>query len=174
MSISAYSREELEELSMVEVAFHVLKEEKQTFSYFDLIKRVVELKGMSEEQMKQRISYLYTELNVDGRFMCIGDNVWGLKAWYPIEKIEEDIITAKPRKKAKATDDEDEIDVDEDFEDFEDEFEEIEDELDELADDEDSDDFEEEDLDGFSDDDEEEEEFEEDDEEAIEDDDELS
>ncbi|OLO42252.1 DNA-directed RNA polymerase subunit delta [Alkalihalophilus pseudofirmus] len=168
MSISAYSREEIAELSMIEVAFQVLKEGKQTYSYLDLIKRVVELKGMSAEEMKQRISYLYTELNVDGRFMCIGDNVWGLKAWYPIEKIEEDIITAKPRKKAKATED-DEIEVEEDFEDFEDEFEEIEDELDELAEDEDSDDFEEEDLDGFSGD-EEEEEFD-DEEEATEEDD---
>ncbi|MDE5414668.1 DNA-directed RNA polymerase subunit delta [Alkalihalobacterium chitinilyticum] len=172
MSISAYSREELEELSMVEVAYHVLKENKQqTFNYFDLLNRVVELKGMSEEEKKKRISYLYTDLNVDGRFMCIGNNEWGLKAWYPIEKIEEDIITAKPRKKAKATE-EDDFEVDEEFEDFEDEFEEIEDELDELADNEDSEDFEEEDLDGFSDD--EEEEFEEEDEDAAEEDDELS
>ncbi|WP_216829976.1 DNA-directed RNA polymerase subunit delta [Alkalihalobacterium elongatum] len=171
MSISAYSREELEELSMVEVAYHVLKERKETFSYTDLLNRVVELKGMSEEEKKRRISYLYTDLNVDGRFMCIGNNVWGLKAWYPIEKIEEDIITAKPRKKAKSTD-EDDVEIDEEFEDFEDEFEEIEDELDELADNEDSDDFEEEDLDGFSDD--EEEEFDEEDEETAEEDDELS
>lgn len=137
---------------MIEIAYDILKAEKSTLSYNDLLNRVVELKGMTEQERERRISYLYTNLNVDGRFVCLGDNMWGLRTWYLIEKLEEDIITAKPaRKKGKATLDDEEDVFEEDFEEYEeDEFEDLEDELDELSDEEDQDEFEDEDLDGFN------------------------
>lgn len=152
MSIKSLDREQLAEMSMIEMAYEILKEEKTTFSYLDLLKRVAELKEMTEEEVKEKIGYLYTHLNVDGRFVCLGDNVWGLKAWYPMEKLEEDIITQKPKKKAKLVDEDDLDDELLDEEEFEDdEYDEIEDELDEIADEDDRDEFEEDDLDGFAD-----------------------
>lgn len=151
MSLKSLDREQISEMSMIEVAYQILKEEKTTFSYLDLLKRVAEVKEMTEEEQTEKIGYLYTHLNVDGRFVCIGDNVWGLKAWYPMEKLEEDIITQKPKKKAKAIDDEDELLEEDEFDELDDEneFDELEDELDEIAEEDDRDEFEEDDLDGF-------------------------
>lgn len=153
MSVKAYSREQIEEMSMIEIAYEFLKEEKTTFTYLDLLKQVADLKGLTEDQVKEKIGYLYTNLNVDGRFVCLGDNVWGLKTWYPIEKLEEDIITQKPKKKVKDLEDDADLNLDDDFEDYDDEneFDELEDELDEIAGEDDHDEFEDEDLDGFDD-----------------------
>ena len=45
------------------------------------------LKGLSEDKVMQVIAQLYTEINIDGRFACVGTNLWGLKRWYPVEKV---------------------------------------------------------------------------------------
>lgn len=165
---------ELKEMSVIEIAYEILKEQKSTMSYLELLERVVDVKEMTPEEKEQRISYLYTNLNVDGRFVCLGDNVWGLRAWYPLEKLEEEIITAKPaRKKAKAAEVEDDLIDDLEILD-EDEFEDLEDELDELSEEEDRDEFAEEELDEFADDETKLEEFEDDEEEIVDEEDELS
>ncbi len=132
-------KEELLEMSMVEIAFEIMKESKKPFDYYELFRQVGQMKEMSEEQLNERISFLYTDMNIDGRFHSLGDNRWGLKSWYALEQAEEEITTpVKPRKKAKA--DLDDIDtMDDDFEDYEDEYEDLEDELDEIADEEDVD-----------------------------------
>ena len=44
MSVKAYSREQIEEMSMIEIAYEILKEEKTTFTYLDLLKKVADLK----------------------------------------------------------------------------------------------------------------------------------
>ncbi|BAB07512.1 DNA-directed RNA polymerase subunit delta [Halalkalibacterium halodurans] len=138
MKLAELSKEEIQELSMVEVAYLVMKETKEPFNYQDLLKKVAELKGMSEEQMLDRIGYLYTDLNIDGRFVTLGDNRWGLRSWYPLEQVEEE-ITGPTKKKAKAKAEEEVDELDENIEVFDDEFEDLEDELDELAESEDSD-----------------------------------
>ncbi|WP_088104424.1 DNA-directed RNA polymerase subunit delta [Halalkalibacter urbisdiaboli] len=138
MNLKEMEKEELQELSMVEIAFAIMKEERKPFEYYDLVKRVAEIKGLSKEQVNDRIAYLYTDLNIDGRFLTLGDNQWGLKVWYPLEQAEEEITApVKPRKKVK---DEEVEDLDDDFEDYEDEFEDLEDELDEISSEEDADD----------------------------------
>ncbi len=77
VKVSTISKEELQELSMIELAYELLKEERQPFKYFDLVNRIAELKGMTKEQINERISFLYTDLNIDGRFLALGENRWG-------------------------------------------------------------------------------------------------
>ncbi|UOE93977.1 DNA-directed RNA polymerase subunit delta [Alkalihalobacillus sp. LMS39] len=172
ISIKDLNQEELAETSMVEIAYAVMKEHKSPFIYHDLLKQVAEIKSMSEEEVNRRISSLYTDLNIDGRFICVGENTWGLRSWYPVEKMEEDFtVVPKTRKKAKAKA-ADEFEEEEEFEDYEDEFEDLEDELDEITDEENQEEFEE-DLDGFDDNEEESEDEDIEDEEEFEDEDDL-
>lgn len=154
LSLKGYSPEEIKEMSMVEVAYELMVDTKQPFTYGDLVSQVAEIKEMSKEEVMERISYLYTDLNIDGRFISLGENRWGLRSWYPFEQADEEVTQTVRRKKAKVVEDEDEF-VDED-DDLVDEYEDLEDELDELASEEDS--LEEEnvdfdDLDGFEEDD---------------------
>ncbi|MHB1627741.1 MAG: DNA-directed RNA polymerase subunit delta [Bacilli bacterium] len=80
---------ELRDMSLVEVAHAVLLETKEPFYYRDLMNQVAALRQMSREEVEDAIARLYTDINIDGRFLCIGDNVWGLKRWYPLERATE-------------------------------------------------------------------------------------
>lgn len=140
VDLQSLTKEELNEMSMVEAAFIVMANKRQPFNFYDLLEEVAKLKGMSETEMDERISFLYTDLNLDGRFLTLGDNTWGLRSWYPHEQAEEEIThSAKPAKRRKSGEDdgEEEYDLVDELE--EDEFEDLEDELDELADEEDQD-----------------------------------
>lgn len=146
VSLKGYSPEEIKEASMVEIAFELMKEKKQPFTYGDLVKQVAEIKAMPQEEVMERISYLYTDLNIDGRFISLGENRWGLRSWYPFEQADEEVTQTVRRKKAKK-EIEDEDDFIEDEDDLVDEYEDLEDELDELANDEDSEEDDDEDED---------------------------
>lgn len=159
--LDTYSKEELKEVSMLEIAYHMLKENKKPTPFTKLMEQVSSMRDLSPQEQKERVAQFYTDINIDGRFVCVGDNQWGLKVWYPVESSDEELAaTIKPKKKkgkrAKAAYEDD----DEDFEDFEDELDEFEDDLEDDfdADDDDDDeeyvDFDEEDAD-LSDDDEE-------------------
>ncbi|GGH40680.1 DNA-directed RNA polymerase subunit delta [Paenibacillus segetis] len=134
------------EIPMVDLAFMILKAANTPYYYRDLMKEVAKVRGMSEEQSVDAIAQLYTEINIDGRFACVGTNLWGLKRWYPIEKSEDPIGNAKrPR---IINDDDDDIE-DEDFAEEEsytpdgDGFDKVDDDHDELFTDEDEEDVEE-------------------------------
>ncbi len=71
---------------MVEIAYEVLRSANETFYYRDLMKKVAELRGMSEDDVQESIARLYTDINIDGRFVCVGENIWGLRRWYPVER----------------------------------------------------------------------------------------
>ncbi|UII55771.1 DNA-directed RNA polymerase subunit delta [Cytobacillus spongiae] len=180
MSLKQYSKEQLQEMSLIEVAFEMLKERKQPFAFSELVDEMTALLNLTEDEVNTRIAQFYTDLNIDGRFLCLGDNRWGLRVWYPVDQLEEETVTQiKPKKKkAKKASEEDDVDI-EDYDEIEEEEFDYED-IDESADDEEeSDDLldldEADDDDDFEDDDEDliDDEFELDEEEEEEDDDDL-
>jgi DNA-directed RNA polymerase subunit delta len=129
VSLAQYSKEELKEFSFMEMAFEFLKNSKQPIAFNDLVKEIKKAAGVSEQEVKSRLAQFYTDINVDGRFLSLGSNRWGLRVWYPVDTAEEEVVTVvKPKKKkAKKVVDEDfdEIDeveeIDDDFDDFDDE-----------------------------------------------------
>ncbi len=151
MSLEQFSKEQLQEMSLIEVAYELLKSKKEPMAFNDIMDEVAKLLDLSEEQVKSKIAQFYTDLNIDGHFIGLGDNRWGLRSWYPVDQYEEEVVTViKPKKKkGKKKVDDDDLDL-EDY-----------DELDE-------EDIEYDDLDGFDDDD-----LTEDDDDLLEDDDDL-
>ena len=104
MSLAQYSKEDLKEMSLIEVAYELLVEKKQAIYFKDIVDEVAKLLGLSEKEIKSRLAQFYTDLNVDGRFLCIGENQWGLRVWYPVDQVIEEIVNpvkAKKKKKAK-------------------------------------------------------------------------
>ena len=64
---------------------------------------VASLMGLSEQVVKQRIAQFYTDVNIDGRFLSLGENQWGLRVWYPVDQVVEEIVNpVKAKKKKKA------------------------------------------------------------------------
>ena len=152
MDFKQYSPEELKECSMIEVVHSVLGDKKQATTFNELVQEIAQVLGLSQEQVNAKLAQFYTDLNIDGRFINLGENRWGLRSWYPYEQIDEEILPQpKPKKKRKVEEDgfDDYIEEDEDFDDAdvtEDEDDDVED-LDKVLEDEDGDDDDLDDLD---------------------------
>lgn len=147
MSLDLYSKEQLQEMSLIEIAYEYLKNNKQAISFNELMSEIAEARELTDEQVRAIIAQFYTDLNIDGRFLTLGQNRWGLRVWYPVDTIEEEVATAVKPKKKKAKkvvdeeaelDDYDEVEEDYDFDDTEDFVDE-----DELLDDEEEESFDE-------------------------------
>lgn len=109
-------QEKVHETPMVDLAFMVLKAANTPYYYRDLMNEVAKLRGLSEEEINDVIAQLYTEINIDGRFACVGTNLWGLKRWYPVDKSEDALTGGKRPRIINDEDDEDEDDYHEDEE----------------------------------------------------------
>lgn len=118
MSLKDYSKEELKIKPMVEIAGFILQDAKKALTFQEIYDQIAEIKGLTKKAKEEKIAQFYTELNVDGRFMTLGSNVWGLKVWYPVDQADEE-ITAPPKKKTKAKkkdeEDEDDFELEEDL-----------------------------------------------------------
>lgn len=137
--------EQIKEMAMVDLAFRYLTESKKPYNFNELYSELSQLKGLTEVETKSLIAQIYTEINLDGRFICLGDNQWGLKRWYLVETQEESAEGALLRNKYLDDDDfDDEEDVLED-EDYG--IDDIGDELDRIAKEEDEDEEEEKEFD---------------------------
>ncbi|WP_018759362.1 DNA-directed RNA polymerase subunit delta [Paenibacillus terrigena] len=113
--------EKVHEIPMVDLAFEILKAANNPFYYRDLMNEVAKLRGLSEDEIKEVVAQLYTEINIDGRFACVGTNLWGLKRWYPVERSEDPVANSK-RPRIINDDDDDMMDDEELFADEEDSY----------------------------------------------------
>ncbi|MCR8849997.1 DNA-directed RNA polymerase subunit delta [Rossellomorea sp. SC111] len=121
MSLKQLSKEELSQTSFIELAHEILVEKKQAMAFEEIVKEIKGLLGISDKEVKSRLLQFYTDLNIDGRYIAMGDNRWGLREWYPVDQIEEETVpTMKSSKKKKAKKKDEDLDL-EDFDDLEDE-----------------------------------------------------
>lgn len=104
--------EQAKEMPMVDLAFEILKSANTPFYYRDLMTEIAKIKGLSDDDVMQVIAQLYTEINIDGRFACVGANLWGLKRWYPVDKSEDAVGSGK---RPRIINDDDDDDLDEDL-----------------------------------------------------------
>ncbi|MGN1400489.1 MAG: DNA-directed RNA polymerase subunit delta [Bacillus sp. (in: firmicutes)] len=155
LSLHQYTEQEFKEMSLIELTHIILTDKKEAMPFQAIVDEIMKLQGLTKEEIQQKLPQFYTDLNIDGRFSTSGENKWGLKDWYPIDQVEDEMTNPVKPKKKKAKkvidlDDDFEVDMD-DVEDF-DEIEDIDDEEDlidetgDLIDDEDIDDEDEEDL----------------------------
>jgi len=79
MNINKMKKEELELLSFTDIAYEILKEEKQSKSTVDIFRRISELLELSEDEFALKIGDFYTTLTTDKRFLALEDGNWDLK-----------------------------------------------------------------------------------------------
>lgn len=125
LDLKVFDGQDKSELSMIEVAHAILAYHGEAMAFADLTNEVQQYLGKSDEEIRERLSQFYTDLNVDGSFISLGDNTWGLRAWYPYESIDEATVGEneeeedRPKKKRRkvnaflaGADDDDLADVD--------------------------------------------------------------
>lgn len=116
-----------DELSMIEVARAILEDNGKRMAFADIVNAVQKYLNKSDEEIRERLPQFYTNMNTDGEFISMGENVWALRSWFPYESVDEEVNhpedeeddSRKYHKKvnaflASATGDDDIIDYDND------------------------------------------------------------
>lgn len=91
---------------MIELANVLLAEKKEEMNFLDLFHLVAEQKEFTEAQKEDFLARFYTDLNVDGRFTALGNNIWGLKRWFPVDQTSEKALAEVRKRDAAEEDDE--------------------------------------------------------------------
>lgn len=79
MNINKMKKEELELLSFTDIAYEILKGEKESKSTVDVFRRISELLELSEDEFAGKIADFYTTLTTDKRFLALENGNWDLK-----------------------------------------------------------------------------------------------
>ncbi|WP_303218818.1 DNA-directed RNA polymerase subunit delta [Enterococcus asini] len=128
MEIKVFEGLNKNELSMIEVAHAILEQKADVMDFSDLVNQIQTYLGKSDSEIRDSLSQFYTDLNIDGSFISLGENRWGLRSWYAIDSIDEELNhgldedeeEATPRKRKRKrvnafiNDDEDAIDYNDD------------------------------------------------------------
>lgn len=132
MELKQFEGKRLDEIAMIDLAKAILEEKGEVMSFNDILLTAANYIELTEDEMNRRMPQFYTDINVDGEFISLGENQWGLRTWYPVDSINEvlthendeaDII---PTINPDGFDDYDDLALEEDFKD----------ELDDVADEE--------------------------------------
>lgn len=91
MAKTIYNLDEdhVRELATIELAYQIFKEAKNPFHFNQLAEEIKKIKQISSEKLYDVLPQLYTELNLDGRFLHLGKNEWALRSWYSVAKADE-------------------------------------------------------------------------------------
>ena len=93
MELNKFKGQDVKELSMVEVAHAILEETGEVYDFTQLLEIIQDYLQLSESELEDRMARFYTDINIDGRFISLGENRWGLREWYPIDSIDEEIVS---------------------------------------------------------------------------------
>ncbi len=91
MGLDDFKGESREELSMIEVARAILQDRGKRMAFADLVNEVQKYLGKSDQEIRDRLPQFYTDLNTDGEFISMGENVWALRSWFPYESVDEEV-----------------------------------------------------------------------------------
>lgn len=95
----ATNKEYIEKESKTDIAYRVLLKKKKERSFYDIWEEVKEelLKVVTDPEEREKIlndediSFFYTNLTLDSRFVCVGDNKWTLRERVTFDKVHIDM-----------------------------------------------------------------------------------
>lgn len=77
--------------SFVDTAYEAIVRNGAELPFTTLWNTVCEELGLTEEDRVNRVSYFYTQLTLDGRFVTLGENVWDLRIRHTFDKVHIDM-----------------------------------------------------------------------------------
>ena len=110
--------ENISQMSLLEVAILLMEQKKNKQPIMNLIKEVLEMKGLDDED-KSLATQLYIDITTSSKFVYMGDGEWDLKIRQSLDEYDKD-GSAFNSKDAFVEEDEDLKDIEIDDEDYED------------------------------------------------------
>lgn len=82
--------------SLIDYAYEVLENSKEPISFRELFDKAVALSGLefSPEEIRHKMSSVYTQLSLDGRFIILTDNNWDLRSRHVYSQVHIDMDDA--------------------------------------------------------------------------------
>lgn len=77
--------------SFVDTAYDIVVKNGAELPFATLWNNVCDELGLTEEDRVARVSYFYTQLTLDGRFVTLGENVWDLRIRHTFDKVHIDM-----------------------------------------------------------------------------------
>ena len=77
--------------SFVDTAYDIVVKNGTELPFATLWNNVCEELGLTQEDRVARVSYFYTQLTLDGRFVTLGENVWDLRIRHTFDKVNIDM-----------------------------------------------------------------------------------
>ncbi|MCT6806655.1 MAG: DNA-directed RNA polymerase subunit delta [Bombilactobacillus mellis] len=128
MELKQFAGENKSDLSMIEVARAILENKGAAMAFADIVNEIQQYLDKTDQEIREHLPQFYTDLNDDGDFISLGENVWGLRTWYPYDSVDEEVnhpedaedVKTPKIKRVNAFLDDDEDDDDEDVIDYDD------------------------------------------------------
>lgn len=70
-------------MSVADLAHAILKSKGVPLFFRDLIEQIMAIKPIPGKDKERIMAGIHTDLNLDGRFIHVGQGVWGLREWTP-------------------------------------------------------------------------------------------
>jgi len=80
--------------SMLDVAYEILERSDKPLAFRDMLNEVAKKLDMSEEDARDKMAQFYTNLSLDGRFVCCTDNHWEVRNKVPFDQVHIDMNDA--------------------------------------------------------------------------------
>lgn len=137
MDINKLTKDELEKMSYLDMAYNILKYNKKVYTTVELLKEICDVLEYGEDKFESLVGDFYTSLNLDKRFLLI-DGKWDLTLNHSVKILVEDELDEDLDEYEETDEDLDDEEIEddlisEDVEVLEDIDEEIEDDLEELS-----------------------------------------
>ena len=81
---------DIKQLSLIEAAEAILRQNKGPMTFLDLFKVLSESKGFTEDQIADIISQFYADFIISAKFVYTGDDLWDLKSRQSIDLWDKD------------------------------------------------------------------------------------
>ncbi|BDR60979.1 DNA-directed RNA polymerase subunit delta [Lactobacillus xylocopicola] len=91
MGLNDFKDKNRNELSMIEVARAILEDNNKRMAFADIVNAVQKFMDESDEEIRERLPQFYTDMNTNGEFISMGENIWALRSWFPYESVDEEV-----------------------------------------------------------------------------------
>ena len=92
VNLKELSTEKIKEMSLIDLCYaYMIEEGIERLNIYDFLDYIKPLRNDGDEEFVTQAAYFYTDLNLDGRFVCVEDGSWKLRDSLLVEEETEDI-----------------------------------------------------------------------------------